>query len=448
MSTSTATIGWSSRFTFIMACTGSAVGLGSIWKFPYIAGVYGGGAFVLVYLLCISVVAIPIMIAETLLGRAGRADPAHTMRTLAFQSDTTRMWSLLGVAGMITGILIMMYYSVVAGWILDYTWQSFAGTAFPADGEAAQASFNGLLANDNRELLWHSMFVLACGGIVALGVTRGIGKAVDLMMPLLFVLLIALVAYAAVKGNMVAGLHFLFDPDFSKLTATGVLVALGHSFFTLSIGMGAIMMYGAYMPPNTSISSTVITVALLDTVVSIAAGMAIFPIVFAHPTLQPGEGPGLMFVTLPTAFGSIAGGHLAGIAFFLLVTVAALSSAISLLEPSIAWLERQGMKRWLSTALVCGISWIGGYFCLTEDFIFAQLDFITSNIMLPLGGLLIAIFTGWFLKRKIARNELGDLSLNGFNVFYATIRVFAPLGVIIVFLHSIGLFELLGLTSK
>jgi len=445
MSTSTQTIGWSSRFTFIMACTGSAVGLGSIWKFPYIAGVYGGGAFVLVYLLCISVVAIPVMIAETLLGRAGRSDPAHTMRTLAFQSDTSRAWSLLGIGGMITGVLIMMYYSVVAGWILDYTWQSVSGQAFPASGEAAQQSFNALLSNDTRELLWHSVFTVACGIIVALGVTKGIGKAVDLMMPLLFVLLIALVAYAAVEGNMQAGLHFLFAPDFSKLTATGVLVALGHSFFTLSIGMGAIMMYGAYMPENTSIAGTVVTVALLDTVVSLAAGMAIFPIVFAHPSLQAGEGPGLMFVTLPTAFGSIAGGQIAGIAFFVLVTIAALSSAISLLEPGIAWLERQGLKRWLSAILVCGVSWIGGYFCLTQNAVFAKLDFITSNIMLPLGGLLIAIFTGWFLKRKIARTELGELSLNGFNVFYATIRVFAPLGVIIVFLHSIGAFKWMGI---
>jgi len=445
MSTSTQTIGWSSRFTFIMACTGSAVGLGSIWKFPYIAGVYGGGAFVLVYLICISVVAIPVMIAETLLGRAGRSDPAHTMRTLAFQSDTSRAWSLLGIGGMITGVLIMMYYSVVAGWILDYTWQSVSGQAFPASGEAAQQSFNALLSNDMRELLWHSVFTVACGIIVALGVTKGIGKAVDLMMPLLFVLLIALVAYAAVEGNMQAGLHFLFAPDFSKLTATGVLVALGHSFFTLSIGMGAIMMYGAYMPENTSIAGTVVTVALLDTVVSLAAGMAIFPIVFAHPSLQAGEGPGLMFVTLPTAFGSIAGGQIAGIAFFVLVTIAALSSAISLLEPGIAWLERQGLKRWLSAILVCGVSWIGGYFCLTNNAVFAKLDFITSNIMLPLGGLLIAIFTGWFLKRKIARTELGELSLNGFNVFYATVRVFAPLGVIIVFLHSIGAFKWMGI---
>jgi len=398
-----------------------------------------------VYLLCISVVAIPVMIAETLLGRAGRSDPAHTMRTLAFQSDTSRAWSLLGIGGMITGVLIMMYYSVVAGWILDYTWQSVSGQAFPASGEAAQQSFNALLSNDTRELLWHSVFTLACGIIVALGVTKGIGKAVDLMMPLLFVLLIALVAYAAVEGNMQAGLHFLFAPDFSKLTATGVLVALGHSFFTLSIGMGAIMMYGAYMPENTSIAGTVVTVALLDTVVSLAAGMAIFPIVFAHPSLQAGEGPGLMFVTLPTAFGSIAGGQIAGIAFFVLVTIAALSSAISLLEPGIAWLERQGLKRWLSAILVCGVSWIGGYFCLTQNAVFAKLDFITSNIMLPLGGLLIAIFTGWFLKRKIARTELGELSLNGFNVFYATIRVFAPLGVIIVFLHSIGAFKWMGI---
>jgi len=445
MSTSKQTIGWSSRFTFIMACTGSAVGLGSIWKFPYIAGVYGGGAFVLVYLLCIAIVAIPVMIAETLLGRAGRSDPPGTMRTLAFQSDTSRFWSLLGIGGMITGVLIMMYYSVVSGWILEYTWRSITGQAFPTSGEAAQASFVGLLANNNRELLWHSLFVLACGAILGLGVTKGIGRAVDLMMPLLFVLLIALIGYAAVEGNMQAGLHFLFNPDFSKLTATGVLVALGHSFFTLSIGMGAIMMYGAYMPENTSITSTVVTVALLDTVVSIAAGMAIFPIVFANPSLHPGEGPGLMFVTLPTAFGSIAGGQWAGLAFFVLVTVAALSSAISLLEPGIAWLERQGMKRWLGTALVCGIAWIGGYFALTQDFVFAKLDFITSNILLPLGGLMIAIFTGWFLKRKIARTELNDLSLNSFNVFYATIRVFAPLGVIIVFLHSIGVFEWLGL---
>lgn len=440
-------VSWASRWTFIFAATGSAVGLGNIWKFPYITGVYGGGAFVLMYLACIAIVGIPIMIAETLLGRSAKTDPIRAMRKLAVDSDASKAWMLIGIVGVFAGLMIMMFYSVVAGWALDYVWQSASGAISQIDGATSAANFDALRSDFARQMITHTLFSLLTAGIVAFGVTNGIGGASRVLMPMLFGLVILLVGYAAVKGEFARGLEFLFNPDFSRLSAKAVLVAMGHAFFTLSLGMGAIMVYGSYMPDNVSISRTVIIIALLDTSVALLAGAAIFPLVFAHEALQPGAGPGLMFVTLPTAFGDMPGGLIFGTLFFILVSIAALTSAISLIEPGVAWLERVGANRIAATFGLTLIAWIGGIFSIRDGSVFDTLDYITTNIMLPLGGLATAIFAGWFLKKKFARNQLADLSLNQFNLWYATIRVFTPLAVIAVFLHLIGVFEMLGLVE-
>jgi len=440
-------VSWASRWTFIMAATSSAAGLGNIWKFPYIAGVYGGGAFVLMYLLCIAIVGVPIMIAEMLLGRSSKTDPISTMRKLAVDSDTSKAWMLVGIAGVITGVMIMMFYSVVAGWALDYVWQCASGAISHTDGATSQTSFEALRGDFSRQMITHTLFSLLTAGIVAFGVTKGIGGASRVLTPMLLAIVLLLVGYAALKGEFSKGLEFLLYPDFSKLSAKAVLVAMGHSFFTLSLGMGAIMVYGSYMPDNVSISKTVITVALLDTGVALAAGAAIFPLVFAHEALQPGAGPGLMFVTLPTAFGDMPGGMLFGTLFFVLVGIAALTSSISLIEPGVAWLERMGVNRIVATAGLTLTAWIGGVFCIRDGAVFDTLDYITTNIMLPLGGLATAIFTGWFLKKKFARTQMSDLSLNLFNFWYATIRVFTPLAVIAVFLYQIGVLEKIGLIT-
>ena len=434
-------IGWNSRWTFVMAATGSAVGLGNIWKFPYITGENGGGAFVLMYLLCIAIIGVPVLMAEILLGRHGRSNPVNAMVNLARASDTTKAWALVGVMGMLAGLMIMSFYSVVAGWVLDYIVESARGTFSGAEPAVISQYFSTeLLADKKLQLSWHSVFTLLTVAVVAAGVTKGLGNAVRVLMPLLFVLLLVLLGYSYAQGNFAAGFNFLFDVDFSKLTTDAFLIAMGHAFFTLSVGMGAIMVYGSYMPSHASIAGTSITVAFLDTLIALVAGLAIFPLVFANH-IEPSSGPGLMFVSLPIAFGAIPGGALFGTLFFILVGIAAWSSSISLIEPAVAWLDENfNINRAVSAALVGVLVWCGGLACIYVENVFDRLDYLASNIMLPLGGLFTAIFAGWVLKRKIAKKELDDLGYSQFNLWYATVRVFTPIGIIIVFLHSLGLF--------
>ena len=436
-------IGWNSRWTFIMAATGSAVGLGNIWKFPYIAGENGGGAFVLVYLLCIAIVGVPVLISEILMGRQARSNPINAMISLARQSDTTKAWAIIGIMGTLAGLFIMSFYSVVAGWVLDYIVESARGSFTGITAEQAGAYFETALLGDKKlQLSWHSVFTLLTVAVVAAGVTKGLGNAVRILMPLLFVLLIVLLGYSYSQGNFAEGFHFLFNFDFSKLTGDAVLIAMGHAFFTLSLGMGAIMVYGSYMPDNASIASTAFTVAFLDTLIALVAGMAIFPLVFANG-IEPSAGPGLMFVSLPIAFGNMPGGVIFGTLFFILVGIAAWSSSISLIEPAVAWLDENfKINRAISAGIVGVIVWCGGFACIYVDGFFDKLDYLASNIMLPLGGLLMAIFVGWVMKRQLAKKQLGGLNYNQFNTWYAILRVFTPLGIIAVFANGLGLFDL------
>ena len=435
--------GWNSRWTFIMAATGSAVGLGNIWKFPYIAGENGGGAFVLVYLLCIAIVGVPILITEIILGRAGRSNPVNAMINHARASDVSKLWGLVGVMGVIAGLVIMSFYSVVAGWVLDYIFESAQGAFVDKDAAAIGQYFETtLLANKNLQLSWHTVFTLLTIAVVAAGVNKGLGNAVRILMPVLFVLLLVLLAYSYQYGDFSAGFHFLFDVDFSKLSGESVLTALGHAFFTLSLGMGAIMVYGSYMPDSASIPRTAFTVAFLDTMIALVAGMAIFPLVFANG-IEPSSGPGLMFVSLPIAFSHMPGGAIFGSLFFILVGIAAWSSSISLIEPAIAWIcENTKMARPVAAAIIGAIVWSGGTACIFIDGAFDGMDYLASNILLPLGGLSMAIFATWVMKRKIAKNQLKELSYGQFNLWYAVTRVFAPIGIIIVFLNAVGIFGL------
>jgi NSS family neurotransmitter:Na+ symporter len=429
---------WKSRWTFILAATGSAVGLGNIWKFPYITGEYGGGAFVLVYLGCILLIGVPVMIAEIMVGRAGRSDPVHSMSKLGKAAGRSANWGAVGGIGILAGLMIMMFYSVVAGWALDYVAQSISGAYLNAPTEAIEQNFSQLLSNSSEQFLWHSIFCLITASIVAGGVTKGIGKSVDILMPILFGFLLLLFGYSWVNGDFSAGLHFMFDTDFSKLSSDAVLVAMGHAFFTLSLGMGAIMAYGAYFPGKASIGKTVLTIAALDTVIALVAGMAMFPLVFANG-LTPSQGPGLMFVTLPIAFSNMAGGQFFGTIFFALVSIAALSSSISLIEPGVAWLEKYGIKRSLSTFGFTGLAWLGGIACIYYGEVFDALDYLTANIMLPLGGLMIALFVGRILPRDTAAQELGMGQGTLFKYWWFALRYIAPIGIILVFLNSLKL---------
>ncbi|MBY4675120.1 sodium-dependent transporter [Marinobacterium arenosum] len=441
---------WSSRWAFILAATGSAVGLGNIWKFPYITGENGGGAFVLVYLACIAIVGIPIMMAEVMLGRRGRHSPINTMRLLAQESGRSPAWQLLGWGGVLAGFIILSFYSVIAGWALAYVLEAASGAFVGGEADRIGALFGGLLGNPVTLISWHTIFMAMTVFVVARGVEKGLERAVRVLMPALFALLLLLVGYAMNSGYFTDGLAFLFKPDFSKISAEGVLIALGHAFFTLSLGMGAIMVYGAYLPQKASIATTTVTIAAADTLVALLAGMAIFPIVFANG-LEPGAGPGLIFQTLPIAFGQMPGGLLFGTLFFVLLSFAAWTSGISLLEPAVAWLvENRGLSRVVATVGCGGIIWLLGLasalsFNIWSDFtlfgktIFDNLDFLASNIMLPLGGLLIALFAAWLLPRAISHDELAMREEGTYALWLFMVRYITPVGVSLVFLNAIGL---------
>ena len=439
---------WSSRGLFILAAVGSAVGLGNIWRFPYITGENGGGAFVVVYLVCIAAVGIPVMMAEVLLGRQGRQSPINTMRSLAQQSKASQGWSLIGWMGALGGFLILSYYSVVAGWALYYVYLLASGTFVGADAATAGEAFGAFLANPGLLTGFHTLFMAITIVIVGAGVVAGLERAIRWFMPLLFVLLGVLLVYGATSGDFAAGFDFMFSWNWDKLTADGVLEALGHAFFTLSVGMGAIMAYGSYMPSNTSIPSAVLTIGVLDTVVAIAAGLAIFAIVFANG-LEPGQGPGLLFETVPIAFGNMPLGVLFGTLFFVLVTFAAITSAISIVEPAMAFaVERFNAKRWhvaLALGIVCWVLGLGTVFSFNawaevhvvgSMTFFDFFDFVTQKIMLPLGGLLIAIFAGYVLPKRVVQAQLRLPGGRPVEVLWEVlIKVVAPLGVLWVFYH-------------
>ena len=429
---------WSNRWTFILAATGSAVGLGNIWKFPYITGEYGGGAFVLVYLACIALIGIPVMMAEITMGRRGQENPVDASLDLAKEAGQPPFWGIVGYAGVLAGLMILMFYSVVAGWVLEYVLQSASGNYMVANAEQIEANFGALTADFNRQLLWHSLFLIVTLTVVGLGVTKGIGKAVEILMPLLFVMLGILLVYSFINGDPAQAIAFMFQPDFSKLSGEAVLVAMGHAFFTLSLGMGAIMVYGSYMPRGASIAKTGLIVAGLDTLVALVAGLAVFPIVFANG-LEPSAGPGLMFVTLPNAFAAMPGGAIFGTLFFALVAIAALSSAISLIEPGVAWLERRGIKRVVAVLGLGMLCWIGGIASIHNGDVFNFLDNFTAKYMLPLGGLLIAVFVGWVMSRNHVQAET-QMNDSDMAKWFFTLRYIAPVGVLLVFLHSLGLF--------
>ncbi len=442
---------WSSRLVFILAATGSAVGLGNIWKFPYITGENGGGTFVLVYLLCIALIGIPIMMAEVMLGRRGRRSPINTMTLLASEEGRSAGWVALGWLGVIAGFLILSYYSVIAGWAMAYVFRTGSGMFVGATADGVSSIFSDLISDPEKLLAWHTMFMVLTMIVVARGVKNGLEKAVTVLMPLLLGLLLLVVGYAMTTGHFREGLDFLFTPG--PISGEAVLIAMGHAFFTLSLGMGAIMVYGSYLPKSTSITQAAFAVALADTGVALLAGMAIFPIVFANG-LEPGAGPGLIFKTLPIAFGHMEGGILIGVSFFLLLVFAAWTSAISLIEPAVAYLvENKGMKRVYASVWIGIATWFVGIgsvlsfnlwsdktwslpFLFENKTFFDTLDYLTANIMLPLGGLFIAIFAGWLMHRQSSEEELATWSWV-YGLWRLLVRFVTPLAVIIVFLKAV-----------
>jgi NSS family neurotransmitter:Na+ symporter len=417
-------VGWSSRLVFLMAAVGASVGLGNIWKFPYVAGANGGGAFVTIYLLAAVLIAVPILIAELMIGRRGRFSPPTAMSNLATATGSSQGWVMVGWFGVIAGFLILSYYSVIGGWMLAYIPKAAMGEftgLLPAEAEAA---FAALLADPVTLIIWHTAFIAATTLIIARGIEGGIEAAVKILMPLLFLMLLGMIVYATLKGDMGAAINFLFSSDFSLITPQVLLVAVGQAFFSVGVGIGIMMTYGAYLSNDISLPRSAILIVLADTGVAILAGLAIFPLVFGN-NLDPTDGPGLLLVTLPIAFGQMEGGAMMGTVFFSLVVFAAVTSAIAILEPIVSFcIDRLKMSR-VQAAVSCGsLAWLIGLvsvfsFNTLSDFyplasvgawetktMFDLIDHFTANFMLPIGGAGVSLFVGWRLPFEAIREEL------------------------------------------
>ncbi len=439
---------WTNRWAFIMATAGSAVGLGNIWKFPYMTGTNGGSAFVLVYLLCVALIGLPLMMTEIMLGRRAQRNPVDGMAHLAAESGGSRLWQGVGYMGIAAGILILSFYSVVAGWVLDYVLRAASGSFVGMSAAQAKDQFSVFVSSPLELLLWHSIFMFLTMLVVARGVTAGLERANRIMMPGLVVILLILLGYSLAVGDIGRSLAFMFTPDFSKITPAVILSAMGHSFFTLSLGMGAVMVYGSYLQRHVSIARATFYVVLADTAIALVAGITIFAIVFANQ-LEPAAGPGLIFQTLPIAFGQMPGGTVFATLFFVLVGFAAWTSAISLVEPAVSWLtENSALTRPRAALLVGGLIWLIGIAALLsfstwsevkllDLSIFDLLDKLTTNILLPLGGLLMALFAVWVMHAAHAQEELG-LNQRHYRRWLFVTRFVAPSAIMLVFLNLMG----------
>ncbi|OCG03274.1 transporter [Gilliamella sp. wkB112] len=440
---------WSSRMGFMLAAAGSAVGLGNIWKFPYMAGQMGGSAFVLTYLLFMFMIGLPILVLEWLIGRRGQKNPIHTMEDVAVAEGHSKSWRWVGIIGVLGSFLILSFYSVIGGWATDYIFLAAQGTFEGVNGEVTGQIFTDFLGNVNHLLTWHTVFMFATAFIVALGVGAGLERACKVMMPGLGILLLILVGYAAYVSGPSFGqaFRFLFTPDFSAIGGTAMLAALGHAFFSLSLGMGIMMAYGSYLGKDVNLLSTARTVVIMDVIVAMLSGLAIFPLVFANG-LEPGSGPGLIFVTLPIAFGNMAGGTILGVLFFIFLTFAALTSSISLLEPTVELLEEKTrMGRKTATTVSSLFIWALGIACilafnewadikLFNKNIFDLLDYLTSKIMLPITGLGTVIFGAWMMKQDLIRKEL-NLGPFWFSIWTLLTRFIIPVAIVIILVFGL-----------
>jgi len=445
---------WSSGLTFVLAAVGAAVGLGNIWKFPYVVGVSGGGAFVLIYLASVIFVAIPILITELWIGRRGNRSPPVAMQIVATKAGRSSAWSVVGWMGMLVGYLIATYYSVIAGWTLAYIVK--AGTGFggalPAE---VPAQFDTLLADPLSMTLWHTVFISIALLIVGQGIRDGIERAVKVLMPALFVMLLVMIGYAAVEGDFKAATDFLFSTDFSKIDGSIVLSAIGQSFFSISVAMGLIMTYGSYVPKEVSLTKSALIIASADTLVALLAGLMIFPLVFANG-LDPGSGPGLIFRTLPAAFAGMSGGAVFGALFFLLLAFAAVTSIIAIIEPIVSYAEgRWGVRRRNGCIIFGFLAWaiglatvfsfnawsdflpLASFGPLADKTVFDLIDYFTANLLMPLGGILMAVFVGWLVKPEVLAADLNFGSKTLFNIWLWMIRVVAPLAILWVLYSSL-----------
>ena len=434
---------WSSRRAFILAVTGAAVGLGNIWRFPYITGEYGGAAFLLLYVVFVVLLGLPVMMAEILIGRAGRRSPMQSLGHLATQAGRSPHWRWLGLFGAFTVFCILSFYSVVSGWSIEFLVAAVNGDFVGKGAAEIGAGFDAFLADPGRMTFNHTLFLAMTMMVVAAGVAKGLERLNNLLMPLLYLLLVVLAGHAATTSGFGPALAWLLTPDLSAVTPTVLIAAMGHAFFTLAVGACALMAYGAYMPDHQSLPRAAAGVAVLDVTVALLAGIAIFSVVFAQG-MDPAEGPGLRFVTLPVAFADLPFGALWLSLFFLLLLLATWTSSINLAEPMVATLQGWGLGRGQASALVGIAVWLLGLlsvlsFSTLSELrvlfgmnVFGLVSTIPPEIFLPVGGLLIAIFAAWVLPGHVALRAL-DAGPNGFRLWRFLVRwVSIPLTLVVL----------------
>ena len=438
-----------------MAAIGAAVGLGNIWKFPYMLGSNGGAAFVLIYLLAIVLIATPVMIGEMLLGKHGRMSAPTTFRNIALEVKSKPAWKYVGWLGIATLFLVLSFFSVIAGWSIAYIFKTAGGAFAGLTAAEVGGQFNQFLHQPAVLTAWHALFMAATVFIVSRGIKGGIEKAVTFMMPALFVMLIGLVVYGMVAGEFVQALQYLFRPDFSKITPEVTLAAFGQAFFSVNVGVGALLTYAAYLPEDADIVRSSAIIAVGDTLVALLAGLMIFPIVFAYD-LDPAQGPGLIFVTLSTAFGVMPGGAFIGAVFFLLVFLAALSSSLSMLEVCVSRFAEKDTVSREKAAILTGIAifFVGfitlGSFNVMEDVRllgsierfahmtpFDLLDFAITNVLMPIGAMLYAVFIGWFLTSDVILKTLRISDGPFFRGWRFLMRFVVPLGILAIFVFNL-----------
>jgi NSS family neurotransmitter:Na+ symporter len=441
---------WSSDLAFSLSAVGAAVGLGSIWRFPYLAGAGGGFAFILVFVIACLVFGAPVLVGEIVIGRWSRRNPPQAAGAIAEQFGFSRMWNAVGWTGSIAGFLIVSYYTMIAGWVLAYTWFFLSGNYAHGGATAASGKFHAFIADSRAVSLWQLGFFVLVALISARGVNRGVEWANRWRAPALLVILSALVAYSLATGDVARGLTFAFAPDLSRLSPAIVLGAVGQALFALGVSAGIMIAYGAYMPAGESIGRAVLAVIGSIFVVSLLATVAIFPLVF-HYGLNPAGGPQLVFEVLPVAFAEMPAGRIIGTLFFALLILAAFTPSVGLLEPWVAWLvERGGMRRSVAACVCTGSCWLVGQGAvlsygrwadwhplksvarLSDLTVFGLMDFLSANLLMPISALLVSVFLGWRMNRLIPESELSGLSPATRRLLMFALRYVCPIGIIVV----------------
>lgn len=445
--------GFATALGALVATLGSAIGLGNIWKFPYLTGANGGAAFLLVYLLCTVLVGLPVLISELMLGREAKANAIATMQKLS--PSRRQPWWLIGAAGALAAFLIMAFYTEVAGWVFAYVFKSLTGGMLSTDPKVTTEAFGSLISNPFQSLLWQWIVLAVVGLIITFGVSKGIEATTKKLIPLLFILLVIVDIRSLTLPGASEGLSFLFKPDFSKITGAAILTALGLAFFKLSIGMGTMITYGSYWKDDQNIPTTAARIVFSDLAASLLAGLAIFPVVFTFG-FEPAAGPSLLFITIPAVFAQMPLGSIFIVLFFLLTSFAATGAMISLVEVPVAFLnEKFNLSRKKATWITIGLlALIGSTAALSNSTLsgftvfgmtlFDLYDYVTQNLLLPVGGLFITIFVGWVLKPEKIWSQLtngGQIKHNGLvHVFIFLVRFVSPILVLLVLLHGLNVF--------